>query len=308
MREVCIRAGAKINLGLDIVGRREDGYHLIRSVMQRLAFGDDIVVAREPIFDGGETLGNIHLKTEIAAGDDCYIRPEGAFSELKDDETNLAYRAARMICDDRNVTDDVYIRILKRNPMGAGVAGGSADAAAVAEGIHRLFVLNMGDAEKLPYGERLGADVPFCMTGGTALCEGIGERITRLPGNDGIGVVLIKPEEGIDTGFLYRRCDELEKPEKIRIDELVRACRTKRFERICDNLGNIMELPATEVCPEIAELKRLLLESGARGACMTGSGSAVFGLYKNAWESANAFERLSGAIRLGWTMLQTVTA
>ena len=263
MRGVCMHAGAKINLGLDIVGKREDGYHLIRSVMQRLEWGDDVLVSREPIYDGGASLGNIHLLTEFAPEDEYYIRPSDAFRGLKDDESNLAYRAAKIICDDCSIDDEVYIKITKRNPMGAGLAGGSTDAASVVEGMHRLFLLNMGDGEKIPYGEKLGADVTFCMVGGTALCEGIGERITRISTVSGIGVVLIKPEASIDTGFLYGKCDENENPERINIDALVRACRTRRFERICENLGNVMEQPATECCPEIAEIKQMLIESGA---------------------------------------------
>ena len=289
MDEVRIRANAKINLGLDVVGKRTDGYHSVRLVMQQLFWGDDIRIQKGISSEyEGFRKENIFLRTRCAAPEEYYIRPDDVFDGLKDDENHLAYKAAVLMCDTFGIDREMSIFIEKRNPMGAGMGGGSADAAAVISGIDDLFALGLGEEKKRELSLCLGADVPFCIGGGSALCEGIGEIITKLPPLKGFFVLVIKPDMSISTGMMYDMVDKnVCHPD---IDGLVDACKRADAWQVCKKIGNAMEDAAISVCPEVGRIKELIRAQDAKGVLMTGSGSAVYGLFRDESRAQNAFK------------------
>lgn len=277
-----LEAHAKINLGLDIIGRRQDGYHLLRMVMQTLALCDLVRVERLP----GET--GIRTSTES--------------SLVPDDERNLAWRAAKLLTDTFSLSDGISVSIEKRIPVAAGLAGGSADAAAVLVGVSREFRLGLTEKELRELGLSLGADVPYCLTGGTLLSEGIGEILTPvLPPFPSCGVLLAKPPEGVSTAEVYRAYDSLEeKPEHPDIDGLAAAIRSGSLSSVCGRLGNVLEAVTIPRLPVIREIKDFLISAGAEGVLMSGSGPTVFGLFPD----LRILKRASEGIRLRFPDLE----
>lgn len=258
-------AFAKLNLTLDVLDRRPDGYHDLRSIMQTVSVRDDIT---------------LELDTHEPWRLEC--DREG----IPTDETNLAWQAAELYLQelDKHV-DGLRIHITKRIPAKAGLAGGSADAAAVLRALNRAFDAPLSLPALAELGARLGSDVPFCVLGGTALAEGRGERITQLPPAPQMTYVICKPELSLATPELYAQLDAIPIGERPNTTAMRAALQKGDLEQIGKQLCNVFEQVAIPAHPELNYIKSILMTYGAYGALMTGSGSAVFGIF-DAFEAA----------------------
>lgn len=272
MKELKLKAMAKINLGLDVLGRREDGYHELRMVMQSVFLYDQITLrpAERP---------GISVRTNLRY--------------LPVNEDNLVYRAARLLMDEFSVDSGLWISLRKYIPVAAGLAGGSSDAAAVLVGVNRLFGLGLSQEELMRRAVRIGADVPYCVMRGTALAEGIGERLTRLPKAPDFHVVLAKPPAHISTAYVYGNLKAGELESHPDIDAQIRAIEAGDGRRMAELMGNVLETVTIPACPVIAQIKECMMRSGAVNAMMSGSGPAVFGLYDSEKRAKRAYEELS---------------
>ena len=259
MRELILKARAKINLGLDVVRKREDGYHDLRMIMQTVGVYDRITLTRTR-----------------AAG----IRVAVNLGFLPVNGNNLVYRAAALLLEEFPQEDGVYIDLHKTIPVAAGLAGGSSDAAAVLVGMNRMFSLGLGREDLMERGVKLGADVPYCVLRGTALAEGIGEVLTPLPSPPACRVVLAKPSAHVSTKYVYTNLKLDEGTAHPDIDGQVQALREGDLDRLCACMGNVLETVTIPACPVIHKLKELMMEEGAAGSMMSGSGPTVFGLFR----------------------------
>lgn len=269
MKDISIRAYAKINLGLDVVGKREDGYHELRTVMQTINLYDTLYIKK--IKDH-----KIILQTDK--------------SFLPIDEKNIAYRAAALMIETYNLEDGVFIDIKKNIPVAAGMAGGSTDAAATLCGINRLFDLSLTNEELMKLGTRLGADVPYCIMKGTALAEGIGEILTRVRPMPDCYVLTVKPEVNVSTKQVYEDLHLDSKTVHPDIEGMLLAIEKEDLEGICCRFGNVLESVTEKQHPIIGDYKRKMLEYGAINSMMSGSGPSVFGIYRSK-EEANEAQR-----------------
>lgn len=276
-------ARAKINLTLDITGRRSDGYHELETVMQTLALSD-------------------FLTFLPAAGE---ISVTCSHPEVPAGEGNLVWKAAVLIKELAGGNKGAKIELKKNIPVAAGLAGGSADAAAALKGLNRLWNAGLTEGELLALGERLGADVPFCLLGGTALARGKGEVLTPLPSLKGLGVVLVKPPFGVSTAAAYRLYDRLGGGPRPANRQMLAALEKKDLPAVGRLLGNVFEGPVFSLYPELREVKEALLRAGVLGASLSGSGPAVFGLCRDREQAAQVAGRLR--LPLKYTVLVTET-
>lgn len=260
MRQIELKALAKINLGLDVLGRRENGYHDVRMVMQSIYLYDDVKIERkkEP---GIELISNL------------YFLPTG--------EGNIAYKAAEMLMDEFGIEEGVKITLNKHIPVAAGMAGGSSNAAAVLFGMNRLYGLKLSQQQLMDRGVKLGADVPYCIMRGTVLAEGIGEELKTLPAMPKCTVLIAKPPISVSTKVVYEALDASEITEHPDIDGLIQALEEKDVHKIAARMGNVLEDVTIPMHPEIEEIKKVMKECGAMNAMMSGSGPTVFGLFEN---------------------------
>ena len=268
-----LKAYAKINLGLDVVRKREDGYHEVRMIMQTV---------------------NLYDRIEMDRTEDGVIRTETNLPFVPDGEGNLAWRAAKLLLDEKGIKDGVTIKIRKYIPVAAGMAGGSTDAAAVLVGVNRMFDLGFTKKELMERGVKLGADVPYCIMRGTALSEGIGEILTELPAPLQCHLVIAKPQISVSTKAVYGklRVNELAPEEHPDIDGMIRAIREKDLHRVAGKFGNVLELVTAGRYPVIGQIEQAMLECGAENAMMSGSGPTVFGLFTNPRAAEAAYEAL----------------
>ena len=266
-----IPAYAKINLSLDVVGRRPDGYHLVRMIMQTLQLHDDIELSET------EEAG-VHLET------DC--------PDLPVDGSNLVVRAAERMLKEFAPEKGVYIRLAKKIPLSAGLAGGSTDAAAVLRGMNSLFSLRLDSRELCQIGVELGADVPFCVCGGTALSEGIGEILTPVPPLPECAIVLAKPRIPVSTADIYHRFDQQTEVDHPDIDGQRKALLKGDLNGVVRHMKNVLEPVTAGLHPEIHAIRKRLLEMEALGARMSGSGPTVFGLFSNKEKAEQAMRIL----------------
>ncbi|TGX96596.1 4-(cytidine 5'-diphospho)-2-C-methyl-D-erythritol kinase [Hominisplanchenecus murintestinalis] len=271
MKEIRMKALAKINLGLDVVKKREDGYHEVRMIMQTVKLYDQIDIHKmdKP---------GIRLKTNL--------------QYLPVDENNLAYRAARLLIEEFGIPKGVSIRLRKVIPIAAGMAGGSSDAAAVLVGLNRIFQLGLTKQELMERSVKLGADVPYCILRGTALAEGIGEKLTRLPAMPKCHVLIAKPGIHVSTKMVYTnlRADELvSHPD---IDGQIAAIRERDLRRAAELMGNVLETVTIPAYPVIGKIKEKMMAYGALGAMMSGSGPTVFGLFEDEEKARYAYEKM----------------
>ena len=267
------KAYGKINLGLDVVRRREDGYHEVRMIMQTVRVYDAIELNRT------EEEG-IHLSTNL------YYLP--------DNENNLGYRAAKLLMDEFGIRDGVEIKMKKFIPVAAGMAGGSSDAAAVLFGVNKMFGLGLSKQELMERGVRLGADVPYCIMRGTALSEGIGEILTPLPPMPQCRVLIAKPAVSVSTKHVYESLNlpSLGAEAHPDIDAMRAAIEKKDLSGVVSQLGNVLETVTIPENPVIQTLKDKMMEMGADGSLMSGSGPTVFGLFTNQTAAQAAYEEL----------------
>ncbi len=266
-----LKALAKINLGLDVLGRRENGYHDVRMVMQSVYLYDNVrLEAREE--PGIELSSNLYY--------------------LPDDSGNIAYKAAQMMIEEFHLEGGVRITLDKHIPVAAGMAGGSSNAAAVLFGMNRLFGLELTRQELMERGVQLGADVPYCILRGTVLAEGIGEKLTVLPSIPKCAVLIAKPPVSVSTRVVYEALDSKEIVKHPDIDGLIRALEEGSLKHAAACMGNVLEDVTIPKYPVIREIKQEMMEAGALNAMMSGSGPTVFGLFENKIKARNAQERI----------------
>lgn len=287
-----VKAYAKVNLSLDIVGRREDGYHLVRMVMQSLDIADILTFEK---LDKPEIMVLLDNPSVGSDGD-------SPLGKVPLDENNLIYKAARLLFDryiwKRNEKAGVQITLTKNIPIAAGMAGGSSDAAATFRGINELFELGLMDKELMEMGVTLGADIPYCIMGGTALSEGIGEELTRLPDIPECVFLVVKPRISVSTAEAYGGYDSLVESktgQKVRIihpdvDGQVDALYAGNLKGVTDKFLNVLEYVTAEKHPIIGDIEKIMLEFGALNAMMSGSGPTVFGIFEDV-EKAEAAKK-----------------
>lgn len=273
MNNITIPAYAKINLCLDVLGNRPDGYHTVRMLMQSLELHDTLYLSR----------------TENPGITIIPYAPENDPS-IPWDERNLVYQAASLFFQTYPIKGGIRIAVDKQIPAAAGLAGGSSDAAAALKGLNALFGTNCSLKELQQLGVKLGADVPYCLLLGTALAEGIGEQLTPLPKAPHFYCTLIKPSTAISTKYIYEHLDLSSDILHPNTDAALAAVAANDRQALCASLGNILEAPALMLCPEIKKLKTDLLSLGADGVLMTGSGPTVFGLFETKEASFHAAE------------------
>lgn len=270
MESFTIRAMAKVNLGLDVIRRLENGYHQVKMIMQTVDLYDELTFER--------TEGGIQLEVDQEV--------------LPADESNLVWKAAKLLLEHFSPVGGVKIRLKKRIPMAAGMAGGSSDAAAVFHGLNRLFSLGMNTEDMRKLAVRIGADVPFCITGGTMLSEGIGEILTPLPHVKSGFLVIAKPDISVSTKYVYEHLHV----EKIKhhpdIANVERAIREENLEEMCACMENILETVTEKKYPVISQIKSELKRKGALTALMSGSGPSVFGIFRIKEQAMEACEAI----------------
>ncbi|MBQ8639135.1 MAG: 4-(cytidine 5'-diphospho)-2-C-methyl-D-erythritol kinase [Lachnospiraceae bacterium] len=271
MEQIQLRAMAKINLGLDVVRRREDGYHEVKMIMQTIRLFDRLVMTRTKK-EGIELESNLRF--------------------LPLNETNLAYKAADLMIQKSGLKEGVHIYIQKRIPVSAGMAGGSADGAAVLFGMNRMFRLGYSDQELKEIGLKLGADVPYCLMRGTALAEGIGEVLTPLTPCPDCYVVIAKPALSVSTKFVYENLHVETITDHPDIDGLIRGIERGNLREMIPYMGNVLERVSIPAYPIIGEIKEKMMEYGAMVSLMSGSGPTVFGLFETQEGAMAAKEKL----------------
>ena len=273
MNEISLKALAKINLGLDVVRRREDGYHEVRMVMQTI---------------------HLYDRLDIKRVEEPGIRIESNLSFLPVNEDNLIYKAGKMLMDEFGITEGVEVRLNKRIPVAAGMAGGSTDAAAMLYGMNQIFDLGLSRKDLMERGVKIGADVPYCIMRGTALAEGIGEELSPLPPMVKCPVLIAKPQISVSTKFVYEnlKLDNVEHPD---IDALIADIQKKDLEKICADMGNVLETVTIPAYPIIDDIKKCMMDNGATGAMMSGSGPTVFGLFADEETAEAAYEAMKAS-------------
>lgn len=259
MDKLELKALAKINLGLDVLGRRENGYHDVRMVMQTIYLYDDVI-----------------LKKRKEPG----IKVDTNLFFLPVNEHNIAYQAADLLIKEFGITDGVEIRLTKHIPVAAGMAGGSSNAAAVLFGMNRMFELGLSEQELMDRGVKLGADVPYCIMRGTVLAEGIGEKLTPLSPVPKCYVLVAKPSVSVSTRTVYEKLDSKEIIDHPDIDGLLTGLENGDLMQVAASMGNVLEQVTISDYPVIEEIKDAMKEAGALNAMMSGSGPTVFGLFK----------------------------
>ena len=269
--DISLKALAKINLGLDVVRRREDGYHEVRMIMQTIQLYDrlDIKRTQEP---------GIQIQTNM--------------SFLPVNENNLIYKAAKLLMDEFSITDGVSVKLDKRIPVAAGMAGGSTDAAAMLIGVNRLFSLGLTKRQLMERGVQIGADVPYCIMRGTALAEGIGEALSPLPPMVKCPVLIAKPSISVSTKFVYQNLKLDDTTIHPDIDRLIDDIKAKNLHDIAAHMGNVLETVTIPNYPVIDEIKKHMLSNGAVGAMMSGSGPTVFGLFDDEDTAKKAYKAM----------------
>ena len=261
MDQITRKAYAKINLGLDVIRRRPDGYHEVKMIMQTVGICDILTFRKSGRQDGAVTL--FLDKKELPCG-----------------KENLVYRAAELLTRTHGLRDGVEITLEKRIPIAAGMAGGSTDAAAVFHGMNELFGLSMSLQEMKDLGVGIGADVPYCIQGGTALSEGIGEILTALPSPPAAYLLIAKPDISVSTKFVYENLHANTLQSHPDIDGMVQALERGSLEGIVSRMENVLETVTVREYPVIHMLKDIMRREGALNALMSGSGPTVFGVYK----------------------------
>lgn len=283
MEELIIPAPAKINLALDVRGLLENGYHKVEMIMQSISLHDIISLRKKQDRDIQLTCSDASL-------------PEG--------QENLAYRAAELIIQEKGLNQGVEIHIQKNIPVSAGLAGGSTDAAAVLKGINTLFSLEIGNDELRKIGASIGADVPFCLQGGTVLAQGKGDELYQLPDLPREYLLIVTPPVQVSTARIYQEYDRLSTKDYIPVEELASLIKDGREILWNEGWDNALERLTTQLVGDIKEIKRLLNDMGVTFSLMSGSGPTVFGItsYEKAKNIKNNWPREKDFIVLAHTI------
>lgn len=279
MDSIKVKAFAKINLSLDVLGTLENGYHEVKMVMQTVSLYDSVELTKT---ESGITLG-------------CSLR------FLPTNSDNLAYKAAEAFFKETGIEGGCDIFLKKHIPVGAGLAGGSSNAAAVLKGLNRLYDAKLSTKKLCEIGKTLGADVPYCIIGGTRLAEGIGEKLSPLPEFPRCYIVLVKPSFSISTKWVYDNIDSCPSIVHPPTDALLEALEQGDLFGICDNMGNVLEDVSITHYPILSEVKKDLLDLGAIGSQMSGSGPTVFGIFTDEEKAEKAKEILWKKYKTAYT-------
>ena len=258
MDSIRLKARAKIILGLDVLGKREDGYHEVRMVMQTIGIYDRLILTKIPEEE---------------------IRITSNLAFLPVNENNLIYKAIKLLKDEYHFPGGVSVDLNKFIPVAAGMAGGSTDAASTMFGVNRLFGLNLSMGKMMELGVRLGADVPYCVMRGTALAEGIGEKLTRITPVPHIWILIAKPQINVSTRLVYEQLDMGGIQKHPDIDGIIRAIEAQDVVRIAQSMGNVLENVTVPLYTVIETIKQDMLSHVAINAMMSGSGPTVFGIF-----------------------------
>lgn len=262
-----LKAYGKINLFLDVIGKRVDGYHNLKMIMQTIDLWDEVDI--EKTDEGIElTCDNVNLPT---------------------DKRNIAYKAAELFINTYNINSGVKIKIKKNIPIEAGLAGGSTDGAAVIKILNVIFNKNLSEEEMIGLGKKIGADVPFCIVGGTAKCEGIGEIIKPLKPLRNCILVLIKPNFGVSTKEVFNKIDNKNYIHP-RIDKILKGIDEGNLIQISSNLNNVLEQVTIEQNPVIEDIKKMIKANGSLGTLMSGSGPTVYGIFDDLHKAENCYK------------------
>ena len=272
MDTVTQKGYAKINLGLDVLRKRQDGYHELRMIMQTVDIFDTVTITKT------DEEGRIELT--------------GGCTGLPLDEHNLIYKAARIMAEAYHLPGGMRIHLDKTIPMAAGMAGGSADAAATFLAINRLYELHLSKEELAKYGVKVGADVPYCIVGGTCLAEGIGEILTPLKQMDDIPVVIVKPAFDVSTGYVYGNLHADELKNHPDIDAQIAAIEASDYKKAASLMGNVLQNVTIAAYPELDSIKEQLRSLGSFGSMMSGSGPSVFGLFEEKSKAEEAAHKM----------------
>ena len=268
---IVLKSYGKINLGLDVLRRREDGYHEVRMIMQTVGLYDVLTMKKRK---------------------DDKIKMTCNLSFLPTDERNLVYKAVKLIKDKYHIKDGVEINLSKRIPVAAGMAGGSSNCAAALKGMNQLFDLGLSIDELCEIGVTLGADVPYCIWGGTVLSEGIGEKLSRVDAMPDCYILIAKPGISVSTAFVYKNLKLKELTKHPDIDGMLECLKEKDLTGICDRLENVLETVTVMEYPIIEKVKKHLMDQGAMGALMSGSGPTIFAIFRDKKTADNALESL----------------
>lgn len=276
MDKMQLKALAKINLGLDVLRRREDGYHEVKMIMQTISLYDelDLRKVKQP---------GIQVKTNL------YYLPTN--------ENNLVYRAAKLLMDEFGIDGGISINLKKTIPVAAGMAGGSSDAAAVLWGVNQMYGLGLSRTDLMERGVKLGADVPYCILRGTALAEGIGEKLSVLPSMPKCWILIAKPGISVSTKFVYENlhANDLRPEQHPDVDAMIAAMKEKDLSLLASRMGNVLETVTVPAYPVIDEIKKCMVENGALGSMMSGSGPTVFGIFDSQAKARKAFRAVRSA-------------
>jgi 4-diphosphocytidyl-2-C-methyl-D-erythritol kinase len=267
------KAPAKINLVLDVLYKRGDGYHEVEMVMTMVDLADRIEMRELP-------------------RDTIIISSQAGYIPL--DEKNLAFQAARLIKEKYGVSKGVYIHLDKKIPVAAGLAGGSSDAAATLRGLNRLWGLRIPQHELQKLGGELGSDVPFCIVGGTAIARGRGELLEPLPSPPPCWIILAKPPINVSTADVYGKLNAAGIQRHPSVEKMREAVATGDFDAVCHKLGNVLEDVTMALHPEVRQIKECMERFGADGALMSGSGPTVFGLVRRKAKAVRIYNALRG--------------
>lgn len=265
-----IKAYAKINISLDVVGKREDGYHLLKMIMQTIDLYDHINIKK---CDNGIklTCNKIYVPT---------------------DERNLAYKAADLFINTYGINGGVEIYLKKNIPVAAGLAGGSTDAAAVLKAMRNLYKPEISDDELMELGLKIGADVPYCIEGGTALCEGVGEKITKLSSFKNHILIVVKPPFGVSTKEVYKNLDISKINKHPDTELLIKSMEEENLFRVSKNMKNVLENVTLRKHTIIKNIKKELIDMGAMGALMSGSGPTVFAFFEDILKAQICYDKI----------------
>ena len=273
MNQMRLKALAKINLGLDVLRRKEDGYHEVKMIMQTI---------------------NLHDQIHIRKIEEEEIKIRTNLYYLPNNENNLAYKAAKLLKDEFHLPGGISINLKKVIPVAAGMAGGSSDAAAVLFGMNKMYGLKLSMQELMERGVKLGADVPYCIMRGTALAEGIGEKLTKLPTMPKCHILIAKPPINVSTKFVYENlhANDLKPEDHPPVDVQLEALKEGDLEKLVANMGNVLERVTVPAYPVIDEIKQLMLDNGALGSMMSGSGPTVLGIFTSYTKAKEAYEKI----------------
>ena len=272
MNSIELKSRAKINLSIDVLGKREDGYHLVEMIMQTIDLYDII-------------------KIKELSSDNIIIKSNSNHIPL--DENNIVYKAINLLKNKFNINKGVEVFIQKNIPIAAGMAGGSSNAAALLVGLNKLWKLNLSELDLQELGFKLGADVPFCISGKAALAQGVGEELTFIKGlPKDITILICKPEIFVSTKDVYGGLDLNNIQNRPDNNKLLEDLRQENISSLAKNMVNVLESVTSRDYREIKDIENIMLENGALGSMMSGSGPTVFGLYKNREDALKGKEEL----------------